>query len=244
MNQIVKISITLGVLVSAPSVIAVPIETEVTKNEFSNASNQMIELSTAWGFEITNCQGNVAEIEHDRTGEIACIVPDERIDAGKFIYDSTNNKIRQVATDSTNTPQVQTNNGSTNTPQNESVDNAAVTKDPRVEQLTFNFDNSYDYGICLDAILLAYEQRELELEKIPKNECANNIFSTFGKNLSKDTTLQIIKAANFYATNVLEDNLYPSWGLRRRIAIDLGYIYELDKDNSDILKYVNSNRRR
>jgi hypothetical protein len=51
--------------------------------------------------------------------------------------------------------------------------------------------------------------------------------------------LQLVKSANLYATEKLENPLYPSLGLRRRIAINLGYVYDTDKSNPDILKYIN-----
>ena len=117
------------------------------------------------------------------------------------------------------------------------------TKDPRIEKIKFDFDNSYDYGACLDSILLAYEQRMIELENSAKNKCTNNIFSVFGNKLSKDIALQLIYAANFHATQGLEDKLYPSLGLRRRVAINLGYVYEIDRQNKDILKYINTTNK-
>jgi hypothetical protein len=91
----------------------------------------------------------------------------------------------------------------------------------------------------LDVILLAYEKRQVELEKAFKNDCANNVLQTFGNNLTKDVALQLVESANLYATEKLENPLYPSLGLRRRIAINLGYVYETDKRNPDILKYIN-----
>lgn len=105
---------------------------------------------------------------------------------------------------------------------------------------TFDFYNTYDYNACLDVILLAYEERSAELENVYKNDCATNVLNTFGSDLSKDVALQLIKSANSYATEELENPLYPTLGLRRRIAINLGYVYDTDKNNPDILKYVNS----
>lgn len=232
MNQITKLLIIVGFAVGIQPTIAVSSKSQPTQN-----SNQMIQLSTQWGFNVTDCQGEVAEIKHDVTGEVACVVPDARIGSGKYVYDPTNNQIRQIAEEPTSSPPVQ-NPVSTS---NEYANPTPATKDPRVEQITFDFNNSYDYSVCLDAVLLAYEQRLTELEKLSKNDCANNILNTFGTTLSKDTTLAIVKSANNYATKALEDKLYPSFGLRRRIAIALGYVYDLDKNNSEILKYVTSN---
>ena len=82
-------------------------------------------------------------------------------------------------------------------------------------------------------MLLAYEQRQIELETTPKNECAEEIFRVLGQNLSHDVTLQLVTAADKHATQELEDKLYPPLGLRRRVAINVGYVYEIDRNNSD-----------
>lgn len=107
------------------------------------------------------------------------------------------------------------------------------------KEFVFNFNNTYDYAACLDVILLAYEKRNAELEKVFKNDCATNVLNTFGNNLSKDEALQLVELANLHATEGLENPLYPTLGLRRRIAINLGYVYNTDKNNPDILKYIN-----
>ncbi len=109
----------------------------------------------------------------------------------------------------------------------------------KIKEFVFDFNNTYDYGTCLDVILLVYEKRNAELENVFKNDCATNILNTFGNNLSKDVALQLVESANLYATKELESPLYPTLGLRRRIAINLGYVYDIDKNNPDILKYIN-----
>ena len=106
------------------------------------------------------------------------------------------------------------------------------------QKFTFNFTNTFDYAACLDVILLKYEERNAELENVFKNDCATNVLNTFGNNLSKENALKLVKSADIYATKGLESPLYPTLGLRRRIAINLGYVYDTDKNNPDILKYV------
>ena len=112
-------------------------------------------------------------------------------------------------------------------------------RDSQTEEFTFSFNNTYDYNACLDVILLAYEGRNAELENVYKNDCATDVLNTFGNDLSKDAALRLVDSANYYATEELENPLYPTLGVRRRIAINLGYVYEADKNNPDILKYVN-----
>jgi hypothetical protein len=113
------------------------------------------------------------------------------------------------------------------------------TQSSKIQEFTFDFKNTYDYAACLDVILLAYEKRNAELENVFKNDCATDVLATFGNGLSKDTALQLVKSADLYATKKLENPLYPSLGLRRRIAINLGYVYDMDQSNPDILKYTN-----
>lgn len=105
-------------------------------------------------------------------------------------------------------------------------------------EFTFDFNNTFDYAACLDVILLAYEKRNAELENTFKNDCATNVLDTYGNNLSKDEALQLVESADLYATEALVSPLYPTLGLRRRIAINLGYVYDTDKNNPDILKYT------
>ena len=242
MKPIIEVSLKLGILFGLSSAIAFGGTRSVisvsAQTESGNTNNQMAELSSQWGFQVTSCQEeNVAQVEHDVTGDTVCLVPNDQLGVGKFIYDSANNQIRPL-----NSPQVsQSDNVSTDDSEAEYVNPVPQTKDPRIAQVKFSFDNSYDYGACLDAILLAYEQREQELENTSKNQCAKNIFSVFGNKLSKDITLQLIDSANLHATKVLEDKLYPSLGLRRRVAINTGYVYDIDRQNEDILKYVTAN---
>jgi hypothetical protein len=195
-------------------------------------TNQMVELAKSWGFEITNCRENVTKIEHDVTKEIACITPNEKIQAGRFIYDSKNNKINAVDEPIVRSQPTQTNNISTDTNETSQLNKS------KLKQVVFDFDNAYDYGACLDTILLSYEGRTVELQKAVKNECAQNILNIFGNNLSKDAALELVKKANTHATEGLEDTIYPSLGLRRRVAINLGFVYDIDKNNQDILKYI------
>ena len=114
-----------------------------------------------------------------------------------------------------------------------------VQEDSQTEEFTFSFNNTYDYNACLDVILLAYEGRNAELDNVYKNDCATNVLNTFGNDLSQDVALKLVDSANYYATEELETPLYPTLGVRRRIAINLGYVYEADKNNPDILKYIN-----
>ncbi len=117
--------------------------------------------------------------------------------------------------------------------------NLSKTPNSKIQEFAFDFNNTYDYAACLDVILLVHEKRSAELENVSKNDCATKVLNVFGNNLSKDVALRLVKLANLHATEGLENPLYPSLGLRRRIAINLGYVYDMDKSNPDILKYTN-----
>ena len=229
MDQIIKILLTSGILLGTQSVVTAQAESPQTRN-------QMMEFASSWGFKLTECQDNVAIIRHDITGEKACVIPTSKIGVGKFVYDSANNKIFPETV-------YETSSVSETVEKKEYINPQPQTKDPRINPTVFNFNNVYDYSICLDLILLAYEDRQLELQNVTQNECSESIFNLLGNNLSKDLTLQIVASADAYATKNLENKLYPPLGIRRRVAINLGYIYEIDINNDDVLKYVSANNQ-
>ena len=234
MNRILTTLTTLGIIVSGQAAVAIPPRPQIISTQQLQASNQMMEMLSAWGFVPTVCQGNVAEIRNSSTGETACVQPHGELGVGKFVYDALNNQIQPDITQSGNQlTKLQNNQGNLG-----HVNPIPQTEDPRIAQMVFTFNNLYDYGTCLDAILLAYEGRELELQNMNKNQCANNVINLFGTRLSQDIALQLVDLANFRATNLLQSTLYPSFGLRRRVAINLGYIYDMDKDNSEMLNYA------
>jgi hypothetical protein len=118
--------------------------------------------------------------------------------------------------------------------------------DPRIQHITFTFTNVADYGDCLDILLLSYENRPEQVTRTigaqGGNACAEQIFSVFGNNLNRDVMLQLIELANFRATSLLAGKLFPSYGLRRRIAMHFGYLYEMDLDDPKMLQYAKKNR--
>ena len=116
------------------------------------------------------------------------------------------------------------------------------TKDPKIDQMIFGFRNTYEYGVCLDAILAVYEKNLISLDRMEKNNCVNSFLELFGTELSKDTALLLIHSANTYATTSIRPALYPSYGLRRRAAINFGYMYKIDQNDSQMLEYANSAR--
>lgn len=237
MKNLITISAVLGIILGTQSAVAIPLVTKVSQAEASEQTpNQMMKLLNDWGFESSDCQENVINMKHDVTGEIGCAVPNQQIPAGNFIYNSAENTISPIETQASNQAETE--------PQTPAIDdfNAAETQKQNAlaQKFVFDFDNAYDYSACLDVILLAYEKRSGELENVAKNKCANDMLNTFGTNLSKDAALKLIESADVHATEVLENPLYPVLGIRRRVAINLGYIYDIDENNSDILELMSS----
>lgn len=206
-------------------------------------SNRMIELMTNWGLKVTQCQNDVVRVKHDATGDVGCALPSEKLSANSFIYDSTNNVLKPLDISQANQsggetfPEVQTNPSSnTNTP---SQSNGGLS-DAEIEAFTFTFNNANDYSICLDIILLAYEQRFSELENATRNTCATKFLDTFGADISQDLALKLIEKADVRATTQLTNSLFPVYGVRRRVAINLGYTYKIDSNNPEIIKLIGS----
>ena len=241
-----KTSLIIGITFAIQSTLSISSQAEGVQTETSKqTSNQMKQLLKSWGLELTKCQGNVVQITHDVTGEKGCVVPNKKLPAGNFIYNSAAHTISSMTTQqASHSPDVAVTVGQSETPQKPETKPKpelaeSKAQDRKIKEFVFDFNNTYDYAACLDVILLAYERRNAELENVYQNDCATNVLNTFGKNLSKDVALQLVELANLHATKELEDPLYPSFGLRRRIAINLGYVYDMDKNNPDILKYIN-----
>ena len=112
----------------------------------------------------------------------------------------------------------------------------------RLGDFAFTFDNAFDYSSCIDIILLAHEQRIGDLEQARQNQCANEVLATFGTNISRELALELVEASNIHATEKLERSLYPVLGIRRRAAINLGYVYDIDRNNPEVLKLLNPRR--
>ncbi|MEM7761324.1 MAG: hypothetical protein AAF298_24825 [Cyanobacteria bacterium P01_A01_bin.40] len=234
MIKTLQISLILGISLTIQSALANSSQAEV-KQASPQTSNQMKQLLETWGLEPTQCQANVIQIKHDVTGETACAVPNQQLQSGNYIYNSTEHTLSPTAsqsvTQSETTPTPET------PPQLEPADSQALQS--KVQEFVFDFNNTYDYATCLDVILLSYEGRSSELENAAQNDCGTKVLTTFGNNLPKDVAFKLVEMADTHATEGLQNPLYPTLGLRRRIAINLGYVYDTDKNNPDILKYVN-----
>ncbi|MDJ0648931.1 MAG: tetratricopeptide repeat-containing serine protease family protein [Xenococcaceae cyanobacterium MO_188.B19] len=165
--------------------------------------------------------------------------------ASEIFFRQGDTQSYNVAIDSLNKAKKALRNFGSSNQQQASLGNGYInpvpeTKDPKIEQMIFGFRNAYEYGVCLDLILSTYEKNPINLERIEKNDCINSFLELFGTELSKDAALLLIDSANTYAITSMRPALYPSYGLRRRAAINLGYIYKIDQNDSQMLEYANS----
>ena len=108
-----------------------------------------------------------------------------------------------------------------------------------VSSSLFTFNNLHGYNNCLDHIILNYERRNQYLRTLDRegkieDSCIEEIFDTFGTDLDRDLVLELIEVADDRATSLSIQKLYPGYGIRRRIALQLGYVYEIDREDEQV----------
>jgi hypothetical protein len=203
----------------------------IINNTSTGQLNSFTQKLTDWGFVITRCEVNTAKITDLATNEQVCVQTTSQLNAGNYIYDPNTNQIRpeQDLINSANSSDSDNNLRSY-------VNPTPGSSDPRIADVILDFMNIYDYNNCLDAILLLYEGRN----PTGNNSCLQNITTTLGYQISSDLMLELIDLANFRATNLLPKRIYPAYGIRRRIAQNVGYVYEIDLNNQEIINLANS----
>ncbi|WP_330203044.1 hypothetical protein [Cyanobacterium sp. Dongsha4] len=196
-----------------------------------------------WGFSMSNCDGNVVSIRDLSTQEIACIKPNQQISSGNYVYDRVTNQIRP----DTNVNQINTRSATQNS-ENQNIEEVVIENyvspmpsntDPRIADVVIDFVDIYGYNNCLDALLLLYEGRN----PVGNNSCLQNVTEVFGNQISRDVMLELVDIANVRATSLLPRKLYPAYGLRRRVAQSVGYVYEIDVDNPEMIRLAQSSGR-
>ena len=201
----------------------------IINNTPSGRPNSLTQKLTDWGFTIIRCDINTAQITDLATTEQACVKTTEQLNAGNYIYDPNNNQIR---------PEPDFANTAVNP--NRSFDSfvnpTPNVNDPRIADVVLDFNNIYDYNNCLDAMLLLYEGRN----PVGDNSCLVSITNTLGYQINQNLMLELIDLANFRATNLLPKRIYPAYGIRRRIAQSIGYVYEIDLNNQEMIGLTQS----
>lgn len=97
--------------------------------------------------------------------------------------------------------------------------------------LRFTFTGPKDYGDCLQDILQLYEDKNRFRQQGRRSDCLPEVFRVYGdRGLTKEQALELIKAANQYATNSrLTLRLFPPGGMRSRVTQMFGFVYDIDK---------------
>lgn len=116
------------------------------------------------------------------------------------------------------------NNCSAKTSATELTDNSKISI-----PLSFTFKNAQAYSLCVEDILQLYVDRR-NLQKTGRtSDCLPEVFQTHSeKGLSKSQVVELLQAANTYATKDLSIRLFPLQGQRSRIQQLFGFAYELD----------------
>ena len=191
-----------------------------------------------WGFSITNCSANAVVITDLTTQETACVQPSSQLNSGNYVYDAIANQIRpDTRSNTTTTRSVEQNLIDQNIVENY-TNPTSRSSDPRIADVVFDFIDIYGYNNCLDALLLLYEGRN----PVGDNSCLLNVTAIFGNQINRDVMLELVDIANVRATSLLPKRLYPAYGIRRRVAQSIGFVYEIDTTNPEIIKLAQSSR--
>jgi len=103
----------------------------------------------------------------------------------------------------------------------------------------FTFTRLGAYNSCVEDILLLYQDKERFRQQGRRGDCLADVFQTYANTgLSKYQALDLIKAANTYVSTALTTKFYPLRGLRMQVAKLLGFIYELDANDQEIMQLI------
>ncbi len=104
-------------------------------------------------------------------------------------------------------------------------------QDP-MNALQFVFASIAQYADCLEDILQLY-QGPVAFKAQPRHSmCLPEVFEAYkDTGFSRQQALQLVQAADFYATKLLSSTLYPPFGQRERVARWFGFVYGMDMTN-------------
>jgi DNA-binding transcriptional MerR regulator len=114
---------------------------------------------------------------------------------------------------------------SVKTPTTEStIDNSKI-----LVPISFAFKNAQAYSLCVEDVLQLYIDRKNFQKNGRTSDCLPDIFQAYSeKGLSKNQALELLQAANVYATKDLSIRMFPLQGQRSRIQQFFGFAYEID----------------
>jgi hypothetical protein len=94
----------------------------------------------------------------------------------------------------------------------------------------FNFLDVLSYSNCLEDVIQLYQNTGRLRTQGRRSDCLQDVFAQYPNGISRSQALEIIEAANRYATAERRDALlYPPRGQRVRIREIFGYTYAIDQ---------------
>jgi hypothetical protein len=101
----------------------------------------------------------------------------------------------------------------------------------------FTFTNSLQYSNCLEDILQLYQAGAKFRLEGRRSNCRDEIFQAYrNRQIPKEQALELVQVADFYATSLLSNKLYPLGGQRQRIRQMFGLTYAIDTNNQTVLR--------
>ncbi len=95
--------------------------------------------------------------------------------------------------------------------------------------ISLSFKNAQAYSLCVEDVLQLYIDRQNFYKNGRTSDCLPEVFQAYSeKGLSKNQVLELLQAANTYATKDLSIRMFPLQGQRSRIQQFFGFAYEID----------------
>lgn len=200
-------------------------------------SNYLEDLVEKWGYTVVPCDNqNSSKIYYQNN--VVCVRSTQKLPTGDYTYNSSSNTITPINSD--------TNTSNTNIPRNS--DTNTSNREASKSQVEFTFVSSYEYGTCLDDILrfhegalkqqdgqivVSYQGSSFVRPHPNPSKCIKDIIAIYGnQGISRQQAYELVALADFRATRLLDQTLYPTQGIRIRVARLLCFVYSIDKTDS------------
>ncbi|WAL58467.1 COP23 domain-containing protein [Thermocoleostomius sinensis] len=94
----------------------------------------------------------------------------------------------------------------------------------------FNFFDILSYSNCLEDVIQLYQDPQRLKRSGRRSDCLSEVFARYPNGISRSQALEIITAADRYATSSRRDTLlYPPRGQRVRVRELFGFTYAIDQ---------------
>lgn len=144
---------------------------------------------------------------------IVCVRSSNRTPTGNYVYDPVSNQIRLL-----------NRTGS-------SSSSAANSSSGEILEYEFTFTDFVEYSNCVEDILQFYKNHNQLIRKGRLSNCVADIFeANRNRGFSGEQALELVRAADAYATALQPRPLYPLRGIRRRVTLEFGFTYAIDRN--------------